>query len=229
MSARKLQDNILSTYFTLRLGIVVLSIALPLILFFSGPLRDSMSAYYGTSGYQRNVFVGILWAVGSFLYLYKGYSTGENILLNFAGTFAVAVAMVPCNCWEGTEEGSNKIHGTAAVSFFLAMAAVCFFCSKQTLTLIHDPHVKQRYRNAYHTIGVLLAASPIAAVLVSFVLNQLDQYKFYVEAFGVVMFAIYWMVKSSELKISSAEKRAAQGQLANVDGAVVEKRPTEPL
>ena len=45
---RKLQENILSTYFSLRLGIVVLSIALPTILFVANPLE--IQAWHRTRG-----------------------------------------------------------------------------------------------------------------------------------------------------------------------------------
>src|SRR5262245_10147984 len=134
MTSDKLQKNILSTYFTLRMGIVVLSVALPVILYFGGrlggiDLLNSMSAYYGDNdGLMRNWLVGILWTVGSFLYLYKGYSTLENILLNLAGGFAVGVAMIPCNCWPTAIGASSTLHGFVAVSFFLCMAAVCLFC-----------------------------------------------------------------------------------------------------
>jgi hypothetical protein len=105
MTSDKLQQNILSTYFTLRMGIVVLSFVLPLLLYFGGRwwggvemLGESMSAYYGEhGGAMRDWFVGILWTIGSFLYLYKGFSNLENVLLNFAGGFAVAITMIPCS------------------------------------------------------------------------------------------------------------------------------------
>jgi len=228
MIPKKLEDNILSTYFSLRMGIVLLSVALPLILYFSGPLLNSMSAYYGRGGFLQAVFVGILWAVGSFLYLYKGYSTLENVLLDLAGVFAVLVAMIPCNCWPGAVGDSNKLHGTSAVLFFFSMAAVCVFCAKDTLALVVDQKVKDRYRHTYHTIGVLLVLSPVAAVAVSFVFDQLVAFKFYIEAFGVFAFAAYWLVKSKELKATAAEKRAARGELANVAGAGVVPVTTTP-
>jgi hypothetical protein len=109
MSSGKLQENILSTYFTLRLGIIVLAFALPVILYVGGrvwggipDLPGSMSAYDDENGgTMRDWFVGILCTVGAFLYLYKGFSPLENILLNLAGGFAVGVAMIPCNCWHG--------------------------------------------------------------------------------------------------------------------------------
>src|SRR6185295_8634027 len=178
----------------------------------------SMSAYYGDhNGLMRNWLVGILWVVGSFLYLYKGYSTLENILLNLAGAFAVGVAMVPCNCWS-TPGPSSRLHAFVAVSFFLSMAAVCLFCAGDTISLLPDQKTRDAFKRRYHVIGILLVASPATAVLVSYVLRQFDNYKFFVEAFGVWMFAAYWLVKSREFSITSAEKRAVRGQLENRKG-----------
>jgi hypothetical protein len=224
MSSDKLQANILSTYFTLRLGIVVLSVALPLVLYFGGLwfggipyLGSSMSAYYGENGGTlRNWLVGILWAVGSFLYLYKGFSLLENVLLNLAGGFAVGIAMVPCNCWRGAVGGSNKLHVFVAVSFFLAMAAVCLFCAGETISLLPTKAQQDAFKRRYRIIGVVLVLSPLAAIAASYVLEQHPSYKFFIEAFGVWTFAYYWWTKSREFRITSAEKRAVCGELKNV-------------
>jgi hypothetical protein len=224
MTSDKLQQNILSTYFTLRMGIVVLSVLLPVILYVGGKvggidLLNSMSAYYGGhSGLMRNWLVGILWTVGSFLYLYKGYSTLENILLNFAGSFAVGVAMIPCNCWPEAIGPDNTLHAVVAVAFFLCMACVCLFCAADTISLLPDQKTRDRFKRQYRIIGVLLVASPLSAIAVSYVLRQFDNYKFFVEAFGVWVFAAYWLVKSREFSITSAEKRALHGQLENRRG-----------
>ena len=224
MTSDKLQKNILSTYFTLRMGIVVLSVALPLILYFGGKLvginlLNSMSAYYGENDWvMRNWLVGILWAVGSFLYLYKGYSTLENVLLNLAGVFAVGVAMIPCNCWDGAIGDSSTWHAVVAVSFFLSMAAVCLFCAGDTISLLPDQKTKDAFNRSYRLIGTLLVLSPLAAIAVSDVFRRLENYKFFVEAFGVWIFAAYWGVKSRELSITSAETRAMYGQLENRRG-----------
>src|SRR5215468_3157099 len=102
MRQNSLDKHILATYFTLRIGVAVIAIAFPLILGIVGklyaglPLQHSMSAYYhaindGKS--LRDVFVGILFAVGAFLYLYKGFSGKENIALNIAGILAVGIAI----------------------------------------------------------------------------------------------------------------------------------------
>jgi len=167
---------------------------------------------------MRNWFVGILWAVGSFLYLYKGFSTTENVVLNFAGLFAVSVAMIPCNCWDGAVGDSNKVHAFCAVSFFLCMAVVCLFCAGDTVSLLPDQKTKDAFRRRYRIIAVLLVGSPAAAVLVSYALDQHTSYRFFIEAFGVYMFALYWVVKSRELSITSAETLALRGKVANQKG-----------
>jgi hypothetical protein len=226
MTSDTLQKNILSTYFTLRMGIVGLSVALPLVLYFGGKwwgdipnLATSMSAYYGEhGGTMRNWFVGILWTLGSFLYLYKGFSDLENVLLNLAGGFAVTVAMVPCNCWSDAVGSSNKLHGFAAVSFFVSMALVCLLCAGDTINLLPDKKLQDAFKRRYRGIGVILLASPLAAVIASYALHQHDNDKFFIEAFGVWTFGYYWWTKSREFRMTSAEKRAAYGMLKSVPG-----------
>ena len=223
-TAEDLRKNILSTYFTLRLGIVILSVLLPLVLYFGGklhgiPLADSMSAYYGEhQGEMRNWFVGILWTIGSFLYLYKGFSPLENILLNLAGAFAIGVAMVPCNCWTEAQGPSNKVHNFVAVSFFVAMALVCLFCANDTISLLPKGE-QDAFRRRYHAIGIVLILSPLAAIVVSYAIDRHNSYKFFIEAFAVWTFAFYWYTKSREFKITSAEKKAIEGRLRRRAGA----------
>jgi len=224
-TAEDLRKNILSTYFALRLGIVILSVGLPIVLYFGGkfsgiPLADSMSAYYGEHhGAMRNWFVGMLWTVGSFLYLYKGFSPLENVLLNLAGGFAVAVAMVPCNCWTEATGPSSKLHGFVAVSFFVAMAAVCLFCAKDTIPLLPKESDQNAFRRRYRIIGIVLLLSPLAAVAASYVLDRHNSYKFFIEAFAVWTFAFYWWTKSREFRITSAEEKAIEGRLRRRAGA----------
>ena len=92
-NAAELQAHMVGTYHNLRVGIGVIGLALPVLLWLGGkfldgmPLRGSMSAYY-YSPTMRNVFVGILFAIGVGLYLYKGFSTKENWALNAAASGA---------------------------------------------------------------------------------------------------------------------------------------------
>src|SRR5687768_1056650 len=86
-----LHKHMFNTYFVLRKGMACTAIVFPLLLWWVGAwadidLQGSMSAYYHTS--MRNWFVGLLFAVGGMLYLYKGFSMRENVALNLAGLFA---------------------------------------------------------------------------------------------------------------------------------------------
>src|SRR5216684_1487516 len=142
MKPDKLQKHILGTYFSLRIGIAIVAMLFPFILWIGGrlyvglPLQDSMSAYYHASINQtsmRDWFVGILFAVGIFLNLYKGYSNSENIALNFAGILAVGIAIFPMQWNCGTDCSWFSIHGLCAVLFFFCIAFVCIRCASDTL------------------------------------------------------------------------------------------------
>jgi hypothetical protein len=225
VTSDKLQANVLSTYFTLRLGIVLLSAALPVVLYVGGRwsgvegLPGSMSAYYGEhDGAMRDWFVGILCAVGAFLYLYKGFSTLENVLLNAAGLAAIGVAMLPCHCWRGATEPGNVLHAVAAVAFFAAMAGVCLFCANETTSLLPTPEQQRAFKRRYRVIGAVLVLSPAAAIAASYALLVGPSYRFFIEVFAVWTFAAYWLTKSAEFRISSAEKKAVEGQLKTVPG-----------
>ena len=98
MDQEKLHDHIFKTYTHLRIGMALTALAFPLILLLGGlsigvEQQGSMSAYYHTP--MRNAFVGILFMIGPFLFLYKGFSRQENHALNFAGIFAVGIAVFP--------------------------------------------------------------------------------------------------------------------------------------
>jgi hypothetical protein len=95
----RLQEHILATYVLLRWGIIFVAIALPFALWALGviggqplKLQPSLSDYYyagePVNRLTRDVFVGVLFLVGGFLFLYKGYSKLEDWLLNIAGLCA---------------------------------------------------------------------------------------------------------------------------------------------
>ena len=230
MTSEDLRRNMMRSYFTLRVGIVVLSVALPLVLLgyslanFGGLVVGSMSAFYG--GVMRDWFVGMLWAIGFFLINYKGFSALEDWLLNFAGGCAVLTAMTPCNCWGDASLAKSAWHTGFAVAFFICMASVCLFCARDTITLLPEPSDRERFERAYVIIAVLLAISPLAAVATAYMAGARDSRVFFIEWFAVWVFAAYWAMKSVEFKITSAERRALYGALKNVKGVGVV--PQEP-
>jgi hypothetical protein len=223
MEPNELQDHITDTYTYLRIGIAGLAIALPAVLYIGGliradlPLQGSMSAYYHAGGgVMRDVFVGVLAAVGVFLILYKGYTVFENWALNLAGIFLLIVAAVPMSWGCGDACPKMTLHGTAAVLFFFSIAYVCIFRSGDTLDLISDADKVRWYKKIYTVLGLVMIASPVIAVTVKLIL-QPDPGKgsivFFIEAAGVVVFGFYWIVKSFEIRDTNAEQLALEGRL----------------
>jgi len=219
VTQQDLEKHILATYFTLRLGLATMAILLPFILWIGGrlyadlPLQESMSAYYHASVDGRSMrdwFVGVLFASGACLYLYKGYSTLENAVLNFAGAFAVGIAICPM-AWG--EDQKFSIHGFCAVSFFLCIAFVCLFCAGDTLKLVMDDKVRRRFKYFYKLLGTVMIVAPVIAFSLS-VLLRYRALKFYVEAAGIIAFSAYWLTKSRELSITESDQKAVRGQLA---------------
>lgn len=216
MGPQDLQRHFAATYLALRAGLVSLGLTLPWVLLFGGllsgqDLLPSMSDYYYTG--LRDVFVGVLVAVGGLLIVYKGYSRWEDGALNLGGLFLAGVAFIPMqNPSSGANRGPLSLHGLLAVLFFVCIAYVCIFRASDTLALMQDKQREARFRKTYRRLGIATVLSPLAAVLVNFVLGASAQ-TFFVEAFGVSVFAFYWMVKSREMAVTGAESLAARGKL----------------
>lgn len=218
----ELQTHMLGTYHSVRLGVGILGIGLVLSIWLFGPrlddavLRGSLSAYYYSD--MRNVFVGLLVAIGALLYLYKGFSTAENLTLNLAGLLAVGVAWFP-TAPEGTPRDTVAwIHAGCAIAFFVCIGYVSVFRADDTLSLIPNADVAKRYRAAYKALGIGMIASPLLALITSTVLDPGGNNRsivFYIEAAGVVMFAAYWLVKSWEMRTGLADAAAGAALLKN--------------
>lgn len=217
-----IQKQMLASYFSMRTGTGVMGAAFPFVLWLGGkfyaglPLQDCMSDYYiaainGRS--MRDWFVGILFAVGTSLFLYKGFSVREDIALNMAGASAVGVAIFPEPCSCGSSCGWFSIHGACAIVLFLCMAFVAVFCADDTLQFIADPKVRAKYKRSYMVVGVLMVASPLIAWAIKNIFHEQKEFLFYVEAGGIFAFAAYWFVKSEELSLTQIEKRALRGEL----------------
>ncbi|HEY5993275.1 MAG TPA: hypothetical protein VIU46_01620 [Gallionellaceae bacterium] len=220
MKSDELQKNVFATYFSLRVGMAALAALFPVILWIGGAFRgielqESMSAYYhaASNGHtMRDWFVGILFAVGAFLYLYKGFSWQENWALNFGGVFALGIALfpMPWKCDIACELISA--HAAFASLFFLSIAYVCIFRASDTLHLLEEGQ-RRKYRVIYKTLGALMVATPVVGALMTVVFMQFKSYVYFAEVAGIWTFAAYWIVKSVELGATRAEHLALQGVL----------------
>jgi hypothetical protein len=224
-SPNELQEHMFGTYFGLRVGLVVIGVALPLIVLFTGGilhhvwLKPSISDYYHTGPgalpffTTRDLFVGGLFAAAGCLYLYKGFSAKENIALNLAGVFACFVALLPTGPGKDDKGIVPLLHGTSAVLFFLCIAYVSLFHSRDTLRLL-TPARRAYFAQRYLWTGLALITSPLVAVVLSYSLEgRLRAIIFWVEACAVWAFAWYWFIKTKEMRESGAERCALDAEL----------------
>jgi hypothetical protein len=229
-----------------RRGIAFIAIAFPLILWLGGyfvarlHLEGSMSAYYHASpksqaaeqldpppdlidpgqGVMRNWFVGLLFALGGILVLYKGFTSMEDWALNLAGVMALGVALFPM-AWGPNFKGTEvsvlnvrfSLHGFCAVMLFLCIGYVCIFRAGDTLKLIKDSKVRDRYRTTYRWLGWAMIVFPIAPFVLFGVLQIQNRATFFVELAGIWVFALYWLVKDHEISTSHADWLAMCGEL----------------
>ena len=205
-----LQEHMTRTYFTVRLGMVLIGFLLPPALFVGGLLletpaivRPSMSDYYNGALILRDLFVGSLAAVGALLILYKGFSAAEDRALNLAGTFAIGTALFPTG---------HPAHGWFAVTMFLCIAYVCWFRAKDTLRLVDDPARRRQYERTYRTLALLMAVLPVAAAVLATMIFP-SWVVLLVEWAAIWVFGGYWALKSLEFHRTHADQRAATGQL----------------
>ena len=147
-------------------------------------------------GTMRSWFVGLLFAIGTLLYVNQGHSRKEDLALNLAGLLAVGVALfpMPWDCYHH----SFSPHGFCAVSFFLCIAFVSAICSRDTLVLIKDPKVRAKYQKTYIGLAIAMIVSPIAAYGFNFITSQRSPV-YWAELFGIYAFAGYWCVKTKEM------------------------------
>ena len=208
-----IERHIFQSYFNLRLGMGIIGIFLPLLLWLvayvisSQGLLPSMSAYYHSVA--RDVFVGALFAIGAAAFLYKGYSHKENIAMNLAGIFAVGVAVFPTDCPDEIARTMCEaptfrgIHATSAILFFLMIAYVCLFRSKDTLRTVKDEARRKRFSRLYLIIGILMILLPLLVLIKSYgYMNFIGARSavFWMEALAIWSFSAFWLLKSFEIK-----------------------------
>lgn len=218
------------SYLALRKAIGLLGTFLPFVLslgaviLFKTGLQSSLSAYYHTG--MGDVFVGTLCAIGVFLFAYKGYTEGgdnDNRVGNFAGVFAIGVALFPTDPSGGLSLPKMFVgvaHTVFAALFFLTLAYFSLFLfTKSHPDRPRTPEKKKRdriYQVAGYTIVAsigligILGAIKILGLVSKEVVQAVEAWNpaFWLESIAVVAFGISWAVKGQAL-LADPEKREA--------------------
>jgi hypothetical protein len=180
---------------------------------------------------MRNYFVATLVAIGLFLLLYKGFSKGENRLLDIAGICVLAIAFLPNSRDRGATDPADTftsphLHGLFAAAAFAAIGLVAIAFGPRTLDRVPEgaeaviidrgplrwsiPVNRRAFALAYLVIGVAMIVLPALCWLLS---GRDDSWLFLAETVALWVFCAYWLLKTIEFRVSSLEDQAIAGHV----------------
>lgn len=212
--ARDAHPMVLS-YLWIRRAVGALGLALPIMLgpigwlIFGIDIQENMSSYYHTP--LRDVFVGVLCAIGLFLFCYIGSSNFENWTGNLGCAAAIGVA------WFPLDPGSDPLRQASLVGYLHSLAGGLFFVTLAIFSVYHFPRNEPEdgcpdwltMRNtAFRFSGAVILLSVLAMGTYLILPRDglratLTQYNFlfWAEWVAVWAFAIAWLIKGRALAI----------------------------
>jgi len=208
--------ELIMSYLDLRRAIGVLGVSLPVVLAIGAIVIDdvsgiesSISDYHATL--MRGVFVGVLWALGVFLYSHIGevprpgrkrYEPTDNIAGNMAGAFALGVALFP-NSGGGLVD---NVHFVSAAALFLVLAyfsLVIFPRSEKADSEDRLPQKSIRLK-IYRICGVVMLACLVLIALYNLLLGAESGLAdispvFWLESLALWAFGFSWFIYGETL------------------------------
>ena len=205
-------NTLVRSYIELRRAVGILGVSLPILLPLGVFLVDreqgwqpTISDYIGTV--MRGVFVGVLFAIGVFLYFYKGYEPNEdrdpldvpdNLAGNLACIFALGVALFPTNSTSGLV---RTIHVVSATLLFLTLA---YFALRLFTKSGDSPTPEKLQRNRIYRICGFTILACIALIGINGLLFRDTGFAdlnpvFWLESFALWAFGAAWFIKGEGL------------------------------
>lgn len=236
------------SFLIVRLAIGVLGLGLPLFLILwdgvwldGDPFfRSSVSAYYYSGG--RELFVGVLCAIGFFLITYKITQVNlDNTASILAGIAAIVVAFFPTGLpapdtpltpLQG-KVGVDEVEAThfVAAAVFIGLLALLsyFFGVREGKRRRPGQRLPKEFWRWYH-IGL---AGVIAVTLAAIGLTELldwgpDKRLFIGETVAAVAFGLSWLAKGAEFDTLFGRQRAPAASPDHARDAATETPPESP-
>lgn len=199
-------DPRLMNYMRLRRLVGWLGLLLPLVLIGGGlfidmAFRPTLSSYY--HGELRDIFVGTLFAIGTFLITYR-YERADDVVTTVAGVAAYAVALFPTSedhCLDFWNAGASaQIHVIAAALFLGALGVMSLFLFTRSAGA--KTPMKRR-RNAVYIAAGLTIFICLGIIAYEFTMvgqcppeDTADRFVILAaEAVAVIAFGLSWLVK----------------------------------
>ncbi len=203
------------TFRRIRKAIGILGISLPIVLvvlswitFFDTKVQPSISNYYYTN--LRELFTGVLCAVGLFLIRYQGTKSknfwkNDCLLTNIAGYMAFGIALFPTSPNECTDKIYSLIpscnsllgilHYGFAATFFIIIAVISisvFTIGQKENKDIPISIINENY--IYITCGILILLFILLIPIFAFVSNFVYATLLF-ETLALFSFGISWLIK----------------------------------
>ena len=196
------------SYVGIRRAVGISGLILPVLLgpvgwIFGIEIQDNMSSYYHTG--MRDVFVGIMFSIGIFLFCYRGHDTIENWSANVGCISALGVALFPL------DPNSDPLYQSSMTGYLHSLCGGVFFLTLATYSLFHFPNSRssqelephQSERNfIYRTSGIVILLSVMLMAAYLFLTpaqwkDWLNRYNFlfWMEWIAVWAFAAAWLTK----------------------------------
>ena len=197
--------RLIVSYLTLRRALGIFGVSLPALVFVGALLLDSsrllssVSAYYGTS--MRDVLVGFEFAMGWFLFSYRGYDRRDDIVGDLACFFFLGVALFPTT---SDNEAIRIVHAVCAAGAFLMLATFSLFLFTKTHEDREPTDEKKDRNKIYVACGVIMLVC-IALVAVNHLFfkdTSLSRIQpvFWLETIAMFAFGMSWITKGNWLR-----------------------------
>ncbi len=208
---RKRPHNL--THYAQRRVIGFLGIALPILVVAISiilPVKerwtilDSISAYYYTSAIP--VFVGLLFALAMFLFVYGGYEgdIADRCLGKISGTAALGVIFFPTKAPDGFIEPQwwtdwmRPVHYVSATLLFVTFILFSMWLFRRTAAETKEEmSTGKRLRNkVYFWCGVIMIVSVLWAASSLWTKHPI----FIPEAIALIAFSVSWLTKGRTVR-----------------------------
>jgi hypothetical protein len=197
--------RIFVSYLSLRRIVGTLGVLLPVLLalgcFMFGAcneLQESISDYYDTI--MRNVFVGVLFVIGWFMFAYRGYEQTDDVAGHLACAFSLGVALFPPNSASRTIQ---ILHYVSAAALFLVLSYFSLYLFTKTSDEVAPTPRKLIRNKIYQTCGAIMLASIAAIALYHAFLQHTSiaaiKPVFWLESLALWAFGWSWFLKGETM------------------------------